>query len=267
MKRSGIYWILGVICACSPFPDIVAAQSINPSLDEKVTLRVGPLWADADATIKTADQKSKLTEKFGAEEVDFSIFALWRITPEFRLEASYSGVESTGTDSLDSEIDLGLVSIPAGFRLDGSFETEIIRVAAGYAFSRSESYELGVDFGINFTTVKTSLRATVPGLPPVDVVSLDVSEPLPTIGLFFNYAISPKWYLNSRAGAFAFDIGDIDGTIYDFAGGLEYRPWERAGLGLGYFFNSADVTITAGGEKTDVEWEYKGPLLYLIFGF
>ena len=53
---------------------------------------------------------------------------------------------------------------------------------------------------------------------------------------------------------------DADATI-------EFRPWQPAGLGLAYLFNSADITITDAGEKTDIEWEYKGPLLYLVLGF
>ena len=257
-------WILAALhfAAC-----VAGAQSVNRALDEDVTLRIGPLWADADATIKTPGEDSNLTEKLSADEVDFSFFALWRINPKWRVEASYSGIESTGSDTLDTDVDTGIGTIPAGLKLNGSFETELVRVAVGYVFSRTESYEAGVDFGINYTTVKTSLGATVPGLPTVDLASFDISEPLPTIGLFFNYGFTPKWYLNSRAGVFAFDIGDIDGTIFEFGGGIEYRPWEPAGLGLGYFFNSADVTLSGSGQKTDVEWEYHGPLLYVVFGF
>jgi len=71
----------------------------------------------------------------------------------------------------------------------------------------------------------------------------------------------------SRLSAFAFDVGDMDGTIFDLFGGLEYRPWKNAGLGLAYIYNAADLTISDGGVKADGEYDYNGPLLYLVVGF
>lgn len=128
-------------------------------------------------------------------------------------------------------------------------------------------YEFGVDLGINITSVKESFRATIPGVGPVGLTTLDVTEPLPTVGLFYNYALSEKWYLTSRAGLFAFDIGDIDGTIYDIFGGIEFRPWEHVGFGAAYTYTSADLTITESGVKTNIEYDYNGPLLYIVVGF
>lgn len=140
-------------------------------------------------------------------------------------------------------------------------------LAMGYAFRHEENWELGLDLGINFTSVKQSIHVSGSVVGDADLPSIDVDEPLPTLGVFFNYALSSKLYWTSRAGAFAFDVGDIDGTIYELIGGVEFRPWEHAGLGLSYMFNSADITVTDAGQPTDVEWEYKGPILYLVAGF
>jgi opacity protein-like surface antigen len=243
------------------------AESVNRALDEQVTFRIGPFWADVDATIRARGQDFEIDEGLSADSVDFAVYGLWRITPRWRVEAGYSAIESEGSDTLDSDVDLGLLTVPAGLRVDGKLETEVLRFALGYAFAREESWEAGVELGINYTTVKESFRVTPPGMSGTDLTTVDVSQPLPTIGLFFNYGLSPKWYWTSRAGVFAFDIGDMDGTIYNLAGGVEFRPWEQVGVGLSYGFNSADVTITDGGQKTDVEWEYKGPVLYLVTGF
>lgn len=96
---------------------------------------------------------------------------------------------------------------------------------------------------------------------------LDVSEPLPTLGVFFNYAFTPKWYLTSRAGFFGLDIGDIDGTIFDVFGGVEVRPWKHFGVGLAYMYNAADIDIRDDNVDYEVEYDYNGPLLYLVGGF
>ena len=258
----GSVFIAGLVIAGS-----ACAQSRNPALDETVTLKLGPLWASLDATVKAFGQDLKVDENIDASDVDFSAYGLWRITPQWRLEASYSGIDKSAGDTLDSSVKLGPLTIPAGVSLAGSLETSVLRLAVGYAFLRSESYEFGVDLGINITSVKESFRATIPGVAPVGLTTLDVTEPLPTVGLFYNYAFSEKWYLTSRAGLFAFDIGDIDGTIFDVFGGIEYRPWEHVGFGAAYTYTSADLTITESGVKTDIEYDYNGPLLYVVVGF
>jgi hypothetical protein len=59
----------------------------------------------------------------------------------------------------------------------------------------------------------------------------------------------------------------MDGTIFDVFGGQRVLPLEKYRLGLVYTCNSADITIIEGVQKTDIEWDYKGPFLYLVFGF
>ena len=73
--------------------------------------------------------------------------------------------------------------------------------------------------------------------------------------------------MTSHFGAFAFEIGDVDGTIFDFFGGIEYRPWQNAGIGLAYIYTTADLTITDDGVEYDIEYDYNGPMLYLVVGF
>ena len=243
------------------------SQIRNPALDETVTLRLGPFLANIDANVKADGQDLSMDNGIETSDIDFSVYGLWRITERIRFEAGYSGIDKESNDTLGADINIGSINIPAGLSLDGKFEANVLRMALGYAFYRGDTSEFGLDLGVNYTTLKESFRLNSPGLPSIEVTALDVSEPLPTIGLFFNYAFSPEWYLTSRAGVFSFDIGDIDGTIFDFFGGVEYRPWQHVGLGLAYTYNSADLTITEGNNKADIEYDYNGPLFYLVVGF
>jgi len=263
-----IFFMTGICLLASQLLVMAAtAQNRNPTLDETITLRLGPFLANFNATVKAFGQDIKVDENITTDDVNFAIYGLWRITPRLRLEAGYSGINTTTSEGLEESINVGSLTIPAGLSLEGEFETEVLRMALGYAFMRGDSSEFGIDLGVNYTTIRESLRVSIPGIPGSEINSLDVSEPLPTIGLFFNYAFTPELYMTSRFGAFSFDIGDIDGTIFDLFGGLEYRPWQHAGIGLAYLYNSADLTISDGGVKTDIEYDYHGPLLYLTVGF
>jgi hypothetical protein len=266
--KKGTLVIAAVLLVSLPHVGLSAdAPSDNPALDETVTVRLGPFWGGLDATVKEDGRDFTIDENIDTGDVKLSVFGLWRITPRFRLEAGYSGIDRSASDGLDQAVQLGSLTIPAGLRLDSQFETRVLRLALGYAFFKWESGEFGADLGVNYTSIEESFRVTVPGFGSADISALDVSEPLPTIGLFFNYGLTPRWYLTSRVGAFAFEIGDIDGTVFDLFGGIEYRPWEHVGLGIAYTHNSADVTVQQDGRSTDVEWDYGGPFLYVVFGF
>jgi opacity protein-like surface antigen len=260
--------ISGIILLASHlFVADATAQSGNPALNESVTLRLGPLWANFDATVKAYGQDLEEDDSIDTSDMDFAISGMWRITSRLQLEAAYSGINKESSDFLDADINLGSMTVPAGLEIDSKFESQVLRLSLGYAFLRDESTEFGVDLSVNYTTVKQSFGATEPGTQEIKVTPFDVSEPLPTVGLFFNYAFSPEWYLRSNVGVFAFDIGDIDGTIFDFSGGVEYRPWQHVGLGLSYIYTSADLTITDDNAKTDIEYDYNGPIFYLVVGF
>lgn len=244
------------------------AQARNPALDETFTLRLGPFWANLDTTVKASGYDFKFDENLDAGDINFAAFGQWRITERFRLEIAYSGLDKEDGETLANDIDLGSITIPAGSGLYHNFETEVLRLALGFAVFRGESYEAGIDLGVNYTTLKQSFGATVPGLGSEEFEAYDVSAPLPVIGLFFNYAFTDKWYLTTRAGMFSFvEVGDFDGTVYDIFGAVEYRPWQHFGLGLAYTYTSADLTITDNNNKFDIEYSYSGPLLYFVVGF
>jgi len=249
------------------FLSSATAQGLNPALDENITLRFGPFAANFDATVKAYGQDVDVDKSLDASDVDFAINGIWRITERWRVEAAYSGIEKSSSAGTANDLTLGSVTIPAGFGLSSNFETQVTRVAAGYAFVRNDTTEFGVDLGINYTTVKQSFAVNIPNTPGIKENAIDVSEPLPTLGLFFNHAFNSKWYLTTHAGAFAFDIGDIDGTIFDLFAGIEYRIWKNAGLGAAYMYNAADLTITDGGVKSDIEYDYNGPFFYIVVGF
>ena len=221
-----LFVMTGIVLLATQLFNISAiAQDRNPTLDETITVRLGPFLANFNATVKAFGQDLEMDENLSTDDVNFAIYGLWRITPRLRLEAGYSGINTTTGEELGESINIGSLTIPAGLSLEGEFETEVLRMALGYAFMRGDSSEFGVDLGVNYTTIKESFQVSMPGIPGGKLNSIDVSEPLPTIGLFFNYAFTPELYMTTRFGAFAFDIGDIDGTIFDLFGGLEYRPW------------------------------------------
>jgi hypothetical protein len=255
---------------CQLFISTANAQTqlMNPALDETFTFRLGPFWANLDTTVKAEGYDLKVDEGLDAGNVNFSANGLWRITKRLRLEVAYSGFDKEKSLTLGSDINIDSITIPSGSTIYANVETEVLRLALGFAVFRGDSYEAGIDLGVNYTTLQESFGASVSGIGSREIEAFDVSAPLPTIGLFFNYAFTDKWYLTSRAGVFSFvEVGDYDGTVWDVFGSIEYRPWQHFGLGLAYTYTSADLTVTDNNRKFDIEYDYSGPLLYFVVGF
>jgi hypothetical protein len=267
MKMKFVFFTGIILLASNIFVIAAIAQNRNPTLDETITIRLGPLWSNFDATITTLGQDADTDTDIDADDIDFAVYGLWRITDRFRIEAGYSGIDKKSKIKMDDNFNLSQVTVPTGAEVKSKFKNEVARLAVGYAIMRGESSEFGLDLGVNFTTVKESLSVDVAGIEVAKENFLDVSEPLPTIGIFFNYAFNQKWFMTSRAGVFAFDIGDIDGTIYDLWGGIEYRPWENFGVGFAATYYSADITVKDDRLETDLDYDYYGPLLYFVAGF
>jgi hypothetical protein len=230
------------------------AEVNNPAMHQAATIKLGAFWGNFDTTVKALGEDANFDQSLSESDTNFAAEGIWRITPRWKTELGYSKLTSSSSGR-----------VPPNFvNLKNDFETSVFRVAGGYSIYRTDATEMGVDLAVNFTSIKNSTKIAINGFKLTD---LDVNEPLPTIGVFLNHAFTDEWYLTTHAGLFAFDIGDVEGTIFDIKAGIEYRPWENYGFGLSYIYNTADLDISDGHLTFDVDYDYYGPTLYFVAGF
>ena len=127
------FFMAGIVLLASQLLVMAAtAQDRNPTLDETLTIRLGPFLANFNATVKAFGHDLKIDENLTTDDVNFAVYSLWRITPRLRLEAGYSGINTTTSEGLEESINVGSLTIPAGLSLEGEFEIEVLRMALGY---------------------------------------------------------------------------------------------------------------------------------------
>lgn len=241
------------------------AQSINPGLDDTFQLRLGPFFADFETTVNiqgSAFDQEQLSDR----ETTAAGNIRWRITPKFHFNIGYSKIDRDDTTTLNTSMPIGGLTVPAGTSLSQAYETSSLPIMLAYAFVKNPKTEFGVDAGVNITTIKNRVSISVPGTPTLTPINQDVTEPLPTIGLFWNQAFSPKWMFTARFGYMGLEIGDLDGNFYNAHAAIEWRPWKNVGFGASYLYNAADGDITRGGTTTTFDYQYDGPFVYLMFG-
>ena len=260
---------LGVtgVLACSIAAPAWSA-SLNPTLDDRVSIRVGPFFANVDSSLVLRGQEFTLEDRLEDSKTTAAIALDWRITSRLILFGGYTQVSRGETFTASAPIPVGGFNIPAGSTADLEFKTQNFKANLGYSFVRNHTTEFGASIGLNVLSVQDSLSFTPAGGPTVNLVDDETTQPMPVFGLYLNHAFSPTWMIGVRASYLDFDVGDIDGKVTDFFGAVEWRPWKNVGLGVSYVYTDADLTITDESvNAADVAYQYDGPFAYLVLGF
>ena len=240
---------------------------INPSLSDRVQFRTGPFFANWDSTVNIEGQDFDLEDRLSESDTVLAINGFARISNRLRINFGYWASSREDMTILSEPTPVGPITLPPGTQFDSEYETSTLRGGLGWAFVSSDRAEVGIDVGLSVVSIRSNLTGRFSGSQPLDLVSVDDTEPMATIGLFFQYALSPRWTIAGRAGALGFDIGDIEGQIYGAEARLEYRPLKNVGLGVAYSYDDADVTLKDDPDQRNFTYTTQGAFAYLLFGF
>jgi len=94
---------------------------------------------------------------------------------------------------------------------------------------------------------------------------VSAAAPLPNIGLWYMYSISPKCAFKSRFDWLSASIGDYSGRLINASLGVNYQMLEHAGVGLSYNLFDLDVGIQKSDWRGSAETRYEGLHAYVSF--
>jgi hypothetical protein len=94
----------------------------------------------------------------------------------------------------------------------------------------------------------------------------DIIAPVPTVGMFLNYAFLPNLVMKVHADFFDLDISDIEGKLVDSGIEAEWYFSKHVGCGLGLNITDIDYRDT-GINSFEVDFRQSGLLGYLTFAF
>jgi len=253
------------------FSSSITVASANQTLDDRVGIRFGPFFPSIDTSVTVGNQTQSYENFLDDSATTAAIAVAWRLTKHFRLNFDYWAVNRDSSESLDQNIPIGPINIPAGTSINATFDSGMMGVALGWSFVATEATEFGVQLGVSALSLKSELGATVPGIGSASFTAFDETYPLPVIGLYIHQALSPMWSLNGNFAGIGLSINDdFDGNVIVAQGGVELRPWKNLGFGLAYIYNEANATLKNVGDANrniDIDWSYKGPFAYLTLGF
>jgi hypothetical protein len=257
-------------------PQAVSAESLHPWLDRRVTLSVGAVDFDVDATIAnwTEGEDTDYVDlaRLGVPESDTSLWARLsaRLGDRWQIGMDYFTIDVAGGRQVNFDFEFGDLEVPVGASVDASLDVDFYVLSMSYAFYRSERLEVGAGIGVHGVDLEYDLFAEVSAGSLVRALGEeddDFLAPLPNAALYASYALSPRLLGQVQGGWISLSYDEYDGELLALHAQLAYLLTRRTSLGLGYTFFDFDVERDRGTRREYYDLDLEGPRLFLSVVF
>ncbi|NKB34873.1 MAG: hypothetical protein GKR91_17395 [Pseudomonadales bacterium] len=250
---------------------IILPQFSLAAEDSRFSLSLGAFVTDYDTETRLDSAQSRgfdtdFEDDLGLDSSD-SVFRLdgyYKIGSRHRLDFSGFDLSRSALNQIQQEIQWGDNLYNINTMVDSDFDLRIYKLAYTYSFLEGDNGFLGVTGGLYIAD--TDITLTDQTL--VQNESGDVTAPLPVIGLRGEYGLTERWKLRASAEFFALEIDDkFSGSLSDVFVGLDYQLFENTSLGFGVNSVAFDVATDKNSFDGQLDWNYRGGLVYLKFDF
>jgi len=242
-----------------------------PSLDSEI--RLDPEMGspgdgmDFEDTLGLADGKSVM---FGGVK--------WRPSLRHLIEFEFIQLNRSGqVAGISERLEIGDYEVRVGADIQTVFDVAIGRFTYGYDLAPNHDIALNLKAGIHVSSFDTVLQLSgavfkdgvVVG-DPTTVIEQNgsITAPLPHFGLSYGQEISRTVAVRAQALLFAIKYDGYKGSLLDFGADIQYRPWEKFGLGAGVrYFRTTVEDDSDTGLRGKFSYEYVGPVIYGTWSF
>jgi hypothetical protein len=241
--------------------------------DAAFMIQIGAYNAVADTTIRLDRDDGRLGTKvsfesdLGGEDRKTlpTVEMLWRFNPRHAMEASVVSLRREGNTTLRSTIEFGDRTFTINTPVNSTFDSDIVRLAYRWSPIHDDRAELGLLFGVHYTKLRSTLASTGNVASVSEEASVDY--PLPTIGARGSARIGESWRVTGFGQFLKLKVGDYDGEVYNFGGGVEWAFSHRMFAGLGYEYYKYNLVSEKNGSRGEFNFEFDGPKLYFGWNF
>ncbi len=194
----------------------------------------------------------------------------WRPGDDWVLNAEYYSLRRKSTATLKRDIIVGDTVYPVNGSVEAGFDSNIYRFTIGNRFYQRENLEIGAAIGLH----GTDFSVFIAGEGAVNGQSASfrsetrsVFAPLPTIGLFLNARPAEKVQINARFDWLSLSIGDYTGRLINTEVSASYSIHKNIDIGAMYRLVDYRVKVRKDNWNGQVDYEFKGPALFVQVGF
>ena len=240
---------------------IVSAGGYLPS--KKFTVRV-------DGSVPGDELNFERGVDVTSDDTTASISARWAFGEKWSLAGQYWSTSDSGRATLTQDIEWGDDIFKSGTNVGAGVTVDVGRLFFGRKFSTGPSHEFGAGLGLHWLKIGAYVEGEVfvnDTSGGIRRDSVDANAPLPNIGAWYWYALSPRWLVSTRLDWFGATFGDYSGSLWNANAGINYQPWEHVGIGLSYQYFSVNLDVDKTDWRGNVELRYGGPFLSLNFNW
>lgn len=251
-------------------------SDVHPYLTAKFFIDTGVYLPEREVAIRVDGSISPITpyidfrQELGAAKSDdtFALNAGWRFGKKWQLGLQYFEFSDVKSAVLAEDVGWGDLVFQQGSSVSAGHDFELIRVFFARRFESKEHHEFGIGAGLHWIELGAFIEGNAiiaGGGNAFRTESVSVSAPLPNIGAWYTYSISPEWAVKARLDWLSASIDEYDGTLINASVGINYQAFKYAGIGLSYNVFSLDGGITKPGWRGAVDIDYEGPYVFLSF--
>ncbi len=262
-----------VLCFAAPKLTIAEeSEDLHPYLASGFSLDLGIFYPDRkldlriNGTIAGINDEIDFDEAFRLDSADntFAVEMAWRYHGKWSIVGQYFKSTDTARVVLEDDVEWGNIVFGAGSNAAVGSQFSLTRIFFARQLNTSNSHDVSIGGGIHWLHIGAFIEGEilVNGTPTSARRSVSVEAPLPNIGAWYKYSISPRWALRARLDLFSANIDDYDGRLINFGLGVNYQAFEHVGIGMNYNYFELDVKINKPDWRGNIETTYDGIYVY-----
>jgi hypothetical protein len=245
-------------------------RDLHPYLTENFFIDVGMFYPERSIKISVNGSVTGPGDKFdfakdGGLKSSDEVLSLnfgWRFGEKWQLGSQYFKSSSSSGALLDEDVKWGDVIFGEGTAVSVGQDFALVRLFfARRLESRNEQHEFGFGVGIHWLEIGAFIEGNIIIGGTGDAFrreSVRAQAPLPNIGAWYTYSMSPRWAFKGRLDWLSASIGDYSGTMTNVAIGLNFQAFENFGVDLYYNDFTLNVGVKTSDWRGTAETAYKG---------
>ena len=270
--------VVAVLCLASPQLTVAEnSEGLHPFLESGFSLDLGIFYPDRQLDLAVNGSVTGINDEIHFDETvrldnadnTFAAELAWRYRGRWSIVGQYFKSTDSARAVLDEDIEWGDVVFGAGSNAAVGSQFSLTRIFFGRQLNTSKFHDVGIGAGIHWLHIGAFIEGEIliNGTPEGARRSVSVEAPLPNIGVWYKYSMSPRWALRTRLDLFSASIDEYDGLLMNVGFGVNYQAFEHFGIVLNYNYVELDVKIDKSEWRGNIETIYDGVYVNASFYF
>ena len=267
-----------LIVAAGLFSAPLMAQGtgdVHPWLEDDFIIGLGGFMPDKEFSVRVDGAVPGQDIDFDRgvavtnDDTSGALWFRWNFGEKWSLTGQYFATDDSGRAVLEEDIVWGDNVLKAGSNIGAGVEVDLARVFVGRTFfTEAEHHEFGLGLGLHWMQIGAYVEGEVfvnDQTTGIQRESVNADLPLPNLGAWYWYSLSPRWLLFARLDWFDASIGDYSGSLWNGNAGVNFQAWDHVGFGLAWQMFKVDVDVDKSDWHGNAELTYEGPFLSVDF--